>query len=283
MQAGGSRDWLALLDEFGPDLEEAGPGERALFFLQFLSRGFGWPASEYWLREGDSLRQLTQSHIESPALDAFERQNASLTVEVDWSAVGEIWPESDPNPRKVAWIQSPADSSLCPRKDIIREAGLNTLVVVPVPNGTYLHRNVLLWDFEAREEEPDHVHALKIAAWLFGRSLQRDEREVQAVSLPVFATVHLDPRTRSLVGPGGGDRLTVYEWDFLSVLFEREGEAVSFGELIQEVWRAPEDYVGRSVVYELVARLRPPLTRISEGNYRIASVPRYGYVLERTP
>jgi hypothetical protein len=277
-----SRDWLALLDEFGPALEETGPGQRVGFFLRFLCDEFGWPVSEYWRREGDTLRQLAQCHVESPVLDAFARHNASFAVEVDWSALGEIWPESEPSPRKVAWIQSPADSRLCPRQDVIREAGLNTLVVVPVPNGTYLHRNVLLWDFAAREEEPDQVHAFKIAAWLFGRYLERDEGPVQPISLTESPTVHLDPRTRSLVGPGGGHRLTVYEWDFLSVLFERQGAAVSFSELIQEVWRAPEDYVGRSVVYELVARLRPPLSQISAGSYRIVSVPRYGYVLERS-
>jgi hypothetical protein len=111
MQDNRRRDWLGILDEFGPQLDESAASERLDVFLMFLGDEVGWPASEYWLRQGDSLTQVAESHVESVVLDTFERHQSTFVVNIDWTTVREIWPESDPDPRNVAWIKGPADSS----------------------------------------------------------------------------------------------------------------------------------------------------------------------------
>ena len=98
-------------------------------------------------------------------------------------------------------------------------------------------------------------------------------------SIEATLITRLDPDSRCLVGSNGRIRLTVYEWDLLSVLFKYAGHAVSFGELTREVWQVPEEYVSRAVIYEVIGRLRRHLSAVTR-DYRIASLPRYGYVLE---
>ena len=180
----------------------------------------------------------------------------------------------------VYWLKDATTSDLVYRHEQVFRAGLNTLVFIPVPNGDFIQRAIILRDFPPREADAEEMRALTIAVFLFGRTVPWAQEATPELPGEAREVTRLDPDSRSLIGPGASVRLTVYEWDLLSVLFEREGHAVSFNELAHEVWRAPEEYVGRAVVYEVVARLRRQLSAVTS-DYRISSVPRFGYVLER--
>ena len=121
--------------------------------------------------------------------------------------------------------------------------------------------------------------ALAIATYLMGWAGGWEPEEVlEKMPGPPTGT-RLDERSRRLVGPLGATRLTVCEWDLLSMLFDSGGQAVSFEELTQEVWQAPEQYVGRDVIYDVIARLRRQLKAVGSA-CRLTSIPRFGYSLE---
>jgi len=165
---------------------------------------------------------------------------------------------------------------------MIHEAGLQTQVALPVPNRGYLQQIVMLFDTKPRPATVEEMNALAIATFILGWAGEWEPEAVpEKQDLPDPAT-RLDPETRRLTGPKGSVRLTVSEWDLLFHLFENRGKAVSFSELTEEVWRAPEEFVGRDVIYEVVARVRRQLSSVG-GEYKLVSVPRFGYLLQAGP
>jgi len=163
---------------------------------------------------------------------------------------------------------------------MIVEAGLKTQVALLVRRRGSLQQIVMLFTRMRRDANVQEMEALANAIDLLASTTKPGSTQ-QALEhgTHVYQT-RLEPRTRRVVGPRGEVRLTVNEWDFLSLLLQREGEAVAFVDLAREVWGAPEAYVGRAVVYDVVARLRRHLVEVG-GDCRIASVPRFGYALER--
>jgi DNA-binding response OmpR family regulator len=138
---------------------------------------------------------------------------------------------------------------------------------------------VILFDTEMRKPGPEEIEAFSLVTLLLAWGEEPAHEAEQAFPATREPITHLDEPTRRLVGPGGAVRLTVSEWDLLSIFFANKGNAVSFQQMTREVWRAPEEHVSRTVIYEVIGRLRRHLTSVGD-EYRIASVPRFGYMLE---
>jgi hypothetical protein len=238
-----------------------------------------------WELEGSSFHLRVEYHRSSRTLDVFARAMADATVSTDWlytAGWDRLVRTSEGQKRRVFWSSDASETSPDPRPDLLGAAGLTTRVIVPVPNATPGELYIVLFDFAHRVKEDTQVSDLSTAAFLFGRYVPRisgpgDRFSPQSTS----ESTHLDPLTRRLVGKAGSVRLSVYEWDMCSVLFERAGSAVSFGDLIQEVWRVPEEHVGRASVYEIITRLRRHFATVGNTEFSITSIPRFGYELRR--
>jgi DNA-binding winged helix-turn-helix (wHTH) protein len=250
--------------------------------LQALRDEFRWSVAEHWVRGGEAYRLFEECHSDSTLLDVFALGSAEVLVPPEWISP-ERWlrdPTVAVSPgHKTYWLKDATTSDLVFRHELVSTAGLNTLVFIPVPNGSYIQRAIIVLDFPAREVTTEELQALTIAGFCFGMAVPWDSEEASD-SIEAELTTRLDPDSRCLVGPNGRIRLTVYEWDLLSILFKCEGHAVSFGELTGDVWQVPEEYVSRAVIYQVIGRLRKHLSAVSR-DCRIASISRYGYVLER--
>jgi hypothetical protein len=246
---------------------------------------FGWDVAENWTLKGGAYRITHEVHSDSTPLHRFARESASIAVPEAWVRP-DRW-QLDPSvqgtvSRRVFWSQYSTLSRHSLRTGMIGEAKLKTQVALVVPNRGYLQQMVMLFATERREANAEEVDALATAIYLLGSATKPPSRAQGDVLDTHVLQTRIDPQTRRVMGPRGEVRLTVNEWDLISLLLEREGQAVAFSDLAHEVWRAPEAYVGRAVVYEVVARLRRHLSRVG-GDCRIASVPRFGYTLERLP
>jgi hypothetical protein len=234
------------------------------------------------VRFADGYRITHESHADDEALHRFERQSSTLVVPADW-----VRPErwkldpsvSGPVTRHVFWSAGRTLSRATIRGGLIAEAGLQTQVALPVPNRGYLQQIVMLFDTVPRPANAAEMNALAIAVFLLGWAESPEPDAEPEIGRRAEKRSRLDAQSRRLIGPAAAVRLTVYEWGLLSALFERQGEAVSFRELTEEVWRAPEELVGRAVIYEVMARLRKHLSTAG-GDYQITNVSGYGYCLE---
>jgi DNA-binding response OmpR family regulator len=91
-------------------------------------------------------------------------------------------------------------------------------------------------------------------------------------------TVHFD--RFELETPDGTERLTTREMGLLRALIEREGDAVTRGELLEEVWGLRPDTKTR-VVDSFIVRLRRYLEVDPANPQHIVSVRGHGYRLVR--
>jgi DNA-binding response OmpR family regulator len=118
------------------------------------------------------------------------------------------------------------------------------------------------------------------------RSLLRRRRwdgvDAQGDSMRPFkigaATVHFD--RFELEMPNGVVELTVREMGLLRALIDREGETVSRGDLLQDVWGLRADTKTR-VVDSFIVRLRRYVEPDSNHPRHIVSVRGHGYRLHR--
>ena len=280
-----ARDWPSLIDRLGPLLREAKPEDRVPVYLKEIRANFGWAVAEYWVRDRhDGYRIIHESHADTEAINRFSRESATIVVPSAW-----VRPErwrldrtvTESVASRVFWSSEAPLTSASIRAGLIREAGLVTQVALPVPNRGYLQQIVMLFDTERRRANVEEMNGLAIATYLMGWAGGWEPEEVPEKMPEPPTGTRLDEQSRRLIGPRGATRLTVCEWDLLSVLFDRSGQAVSFEELTQEVWQAPEQYVGRDVIYDVIARLRRQLKAVGSA-YRLTSIPRFGYSLEGT-
>jgi hypothetical protein len=244
----------------------------------------GWAVAEFWVQHTDGYRIVHERHANLEVLDRFERESASIVVPTAWVRA-DRWEldraVTSATARNVFWSADTTLSRVSLRRGMIQEAGLQTQVALIVPNRGYMQQLVMLFDTRRRDASVEEMNGLAIATFMLGWAGEW-EPEAVAEPVPYEPVTHLDARVRCLVGPKGSVRLTVSEWDLLTCLFNSLGKAVSFRDLTDEVWRAPEELVGRDVVYEVVARLRRQLAAVGN-DYQLVSVPRYGYVLEPAP
>jgi DNA-binding winged helix-turn-helix (wHTH) protein len=277
-----SVDWLSLIDRFGLLLREAEPGERIALYLKTMRDDFHWSLAEHWVARDGDYRITDESHVDLEPLNRFTRESASIVMPVAWVRP-EGWrldptmPESASG--RVFWGANAPLSTVTIRRGMIREAGLNAQVALPVPNRGYQPRMVMLFNLEPRRPTAGEVNALSIATFLLGWGGEQDSESRLDLPKHRAPVTHLDEQARCLTGPRGSVRLTTYEWDLLSIFFANPGRALSFPDLSQAVWRAPEEYVGRAVIYEVIGRLRKHLASVGE-DYEIVNVPRFGYVLQ---
>jgi len=275
--------WSSRVDTVERTLKAAKAVNRIAVFLKVMCDVFGWDVAENWVLKGGAYRISHEVHADSPPLHRFARESATIAVPEAWvrpdrwrldaAAQGTI-------ARQVFWSQFSTLSKQSLRTRMIVEVGLKTQIALPVPNRGYLQQMVMLFATTRRDANVEEMNALATAVYLLASTTKPASREQNVSSETQVLQTRIDPRTRRVVGLRGEVRLTVNEWDLLSLLLDREGQAVAFADLAHEVWRAPEAYVGRAVVYEIVARLRRHLLQVG-GDCRIASVPRFGYALER--
>lgn len=79
--------------------------------------------------------------------------------------------------------------------------------------------------------------------------------------LPVLAcgNLRLEPASRAITVGKAAFSVTPTEFDFLSYMLEREGQAVSKQELLREIWKLPDYDLDTRVADDLVKRLRRKL------------------------
>ena len=275
--------WSYRVDTVERSLKASRAANRIPVFLKVMRDVFGWDVAENWVLNEGAYRIRHEVHADATPLHRFARESATIAVPEAWvrpdrwrldaSVHGTI-------ARKVLWSQYSTLSKQSLRTGMIAEAGLKTQVALPVPNRGYLQQIVMLFATTRREANGEEMNALATAIYLLGSATKLESKADTVSPTTRVLQTRIDPPTRRVVGPRGEVRLTVNEWDLLALLLEREGQAVAFADLAHEVWGAPEAYVGRAVVYEIVARLRRHLLRVG-GDCRISSVPRFGYALER--
>ena len=141
-----------------------------------------------------------------------------------------------------------------------------------------LQEIVMLFDTESRSPNRAEMSALSLAASLLGLAAPLRGGDVTS-ERPSYPATRLDAQTRRLTGSKGSVRLTSREWDSLSFFFQRRGEAISFGELAEQIWNSPAEYLGRAVIYDVMARLRKQLSSVGS-EYVLVSVQGFGYMLQ---
>jgi len=275
------KNWPSLIDRLGPLLRDAKPEDRVPAFLEEIRAAFGWAVAEYWVLGTDGGYRIShESHADTEALNRFERESANIVVPN--ASVMERWrlepTVTESVASRVFWSSKAPITNASFRGGLMREAGLLTQVALPVPNRGYLQQIVMLFDTERRPANVEEMNGLAIATYLKGWMGKWEPEEVpEKVSEPPTGTF-LDEQSRRLIGPLGATRLTVCEWELLSLLSE-PSRAISFKELRRHVWQAPAEYVGRAVIYDVIARLRRQLRAVGSSS-RLTSIPRFGYSLE---
>jgi hypothetical protein len=266
---------LRPLSELGPLLRNEAPERVIPVFLETLSLSFGWPVAEYWVRDEDRLRLRATHHVASPSLEALEAASSEYALPLHACF------EDAPPDSATLWFENTAAVPEACRAPLLRDAGLQTLVIVPLPPRNAIESRLVLLDFAARPRTPAETCALSIAAEIFSHHLVAEclGQPGETASGPPLRT-YQDAATRTLVGYRSRIQLTSYEWGLLSLLFAHEGEALSFEEISLRVWGVPEGHVSRAAVYEVVTRLRRHLAAVGAPDYRIRSIPRFGYMFE---
>jgi DNA-binding winged helix-turn-helix (wHTH) protein len=279
-----SIDWAAVLDRVQSTLARVDLNERPRIILTSLREDFGWSLVEYWRAESGVYRLADVVHTAGPEFEQFAAGSREITIPVGTSNFQRLKDIQGVTPLFggiAFWLTGLRETPGMLRRELASRAGFQTRVFIPITNDGFVQQQIFLWDVERREASPDEIQALGIATFLLGRSLLWDGEQPPLQPKREVNETHLDPETRSLIGPRATVRLTVAEWDLLSLLFSVGRKALSFAELTQRVWRAPEEYVGRAPLYELVGRARRHLASVG-GDCAITSVPRYGYMLERS-
>jgi DNA-binding response OmpR family regulator len=130
--------------------------------------------------------------------------------------------------------------------------------------------------------KPFHLDELLARVRSLLRRRRWDGADAKGDSLRSFkigeATVHFD--RFELETPNGVVELTVREMGLLRALIDREGETVSRGDLLQDVWGLRADTQTR-VVDSFIVRLRRYVEPNSAHPRHIVSVRGYGYRLNR--
>ena len=116
------------------------------------------------------------------------------------------------------------------------------------------------------------------------RDLGRGDLPVQGTGTPAGGTLRLpglevDLRARTVRCDGSPVSLRPKEFDLLVALLKRAGEAVSRGDLLQEVWGYSQDVASRTIDTH-VSELRRKLARAPGQPGHVTTVARTGYRLE---
>ncbi len=143
----------------------------------------GWLVGEAWLPSGDNtcIEFSGAGYTREPALDAFVESNRQLRFTADQPIVGTVW-----STKKPLWVEDISDEKRSPRWQQARDAGLKSVMGIPVLAGQTV---VAVLAFLMRESRPEDQRLMDMVSGVaaqLGLVIQRKTAETRLHFLSHF-------------------------------------------------------------------------------------------------